>query len=230
MEKILFKDRKKEGIFNVGLTIYVQPKDGYKDLKYKSTIIGWKSPDILLIGMPILNGVYVNLQTNCICIIRYIYRGVAYGFESKVIKNINIFPLPILYISYPEVIEEISLRKHKRIDTQIPAQITKILSGNNYNITNDCNINGDILDISIGGCLMTVTSNQNFDIDNQVFITFKFPHNKETLIQHCYIRRIQKVSDNCLLGMQFIDIPEETKKKITLFQEALNNYNMINNS
>ena len=32
MEKILFKDKRKEGILDVGLTIYVQPKDGYKNL------------------------------------------------------------------------------------------------------------------------------------------------------------------------------------------------------
>ena len=108
----------------------------------------------------------------------------------------------------PDIVEEVSLRKHKRIDTTILTQITKIMCGKNYDMITECDIKGNILDISIGGCLITVTSNQNFDIDNRIYINFNLPQSSETINLLCHVRRIQKASDHMLLGIQFIDMTE----------------------
>jgi len=73
--------------------------------------------------------------------VRYIRLGNEYGFSSSIIHRINI-PDRLVFITYPDVIQNIDVRKSSRVSCLIPA--TALLDQRQ--------IKGTITDISQGGC------------------------------------------------------------------------------
>ncbi|MEW5800579.1 MAG: flagellar brake protein [bacterium] len=211
------REQKKEGILDVGLVIIIQPKGSLKNIRYKSSIIGWKTDQLILIDMPILNGAYVNLTDGCTCIVRYIHCGSACGFETKVLKNINDTRLPMIYLSYPKTIERISLRKYNRIQTLIPARIEVKGRGSVQELE------GIIVDLSVGGCLLDIQDSKevNLDIENKIKLSFALANTGEQ-VEGIFvtIKRVQKVRGSTMAGVQFVDLPSDVFEKIRYFCES----------
>ncbi|MEW5817780.1 MAG: flagellar brake protein, partial [Spirochaetota bacterium] len=212
--------RNKEAILDVGLVIFIQPKGNPKIIRYKSAVVGWKTDHLVIIEMPVLNGVYVNLADGCTCIVRYIYCGNAYGFETKVLRNINDTKLPLIYLSYPKSVEKISLRRYHRIQTQIPAFIEVPVEGNIRRLE------GNILDLSVGGCLLDMNGQEDkavsLDIDIRVKISFTLANSGEQVEGIlAVVKRVQKTQDNMMAGVQFIDLSPDMLTKISSFCESL---------
>lgn len=213
--------RNREAILDVGLVIFIQPKGSPQIIRYKTAVVGWKTDHLVIIEMPILNGVYVNLADGCTCIVRYIYCGNAYGFETKVLRNINDAKLPLIYLSYPKSVEKISLRRYNRIQTQIPAFIEVPIEGKIRKLE------GNILDLSVGGCLLDIGVHEeeavSLDIDNRVKISFTLVNSGEYVEGIlAVVKRVQKTPDNTMAGMQFIDLSPDMLAKIRSFCESLN--------
>ncbi len=209
--------QKKEGSLDVGLVIFIQPKGSPKNIRYKSSIVGWKTDNLIIIDMPILNGAYVNLTDGCTCIVRYIHCGNACGFETKVLKNINDTKLPLIYLGYPNLIERISLRRHDRIQTAIPAFIEVQINDKTEKMQ------GSILDLSVGGCLLDIPDHKgvNLDIESKINLSFSFANTGDPVeVVPATIKRIQKVRDNTMAGAQFVDLPSDVLEKIRYFCES----------
>jgi c-di-GMP-binding flagellar brake protein YcgR len=216
--------QKKEGILDVGLVIFIQPKGSPKNIRYKSSIVGWKTDNFVIIDMPILNGAYVNLVDGCTCIVRYINCGNACGFEAKVLKNINDIKLPLIYLSYPNAIERISLRRYDRIQTAIPACIEVQLNNNSEKLQ------GSILDLSVGGCLLDIPgyNGVSLDIESKVILSFPLADTGDRVEGvGAIIKRIQKVRDNTMTGAQFVDLPSDIFEKIRYFCESYKSMRII---
>ncbi len=212
--------QKKEGSLDVGLVIFIQPKGSPKNIRYKSSIVGWKTDNLVIIDMPILNGAYVNLADGCTCIVRYIHRGSDCEFETKVLKSINDTKLPLIYLSYPNLIERISLRKHDRIQTAIPAYIEVQLNDKNDKTET---LQGSILDLSVGGCLLDIPDHKgvNPDIESKIYLSFSLANTGDRVeVVPATIKRIQKVRDNTMAGAQFVDLPPDVLEKIRYFCES----------
>ena len=209
--------QKKEGSLDVGLVIFIQPKGSPKNIRYKSSIVGWKTNHVVIIDMPIVNGAYVNLADGCTCIVRYIHCGNACGFETKVLKNINDSRFPLIYLSYPNSIEKISLRRYDRIQTVIPASIEVQLNDRIEKLE------GNILDLSVGGCLLDIPSTKEvpLDIESKINLSFSFADTGDRMERvPAAVKRIQKVRGNTMAGVQFLDLPSEVFEKIRYFCES----------
>lgn len=209
--------QKNKGSLDVGLIIFIQPKGSPEIIRYKSSIVGWKTEHLVIIDMPILNGAYVNLSDGCTCIVRYIHCGNACGFEAKVLKNINDTRLPLIYLSYPNSIERISLRRHDRIQTVISACIEVQLNDKIEKLQ------GSILDLSVGGCLLDIPDHKgvNLDIESKINLSFSFANTGDRVdVVPATIKRIQKFRDNTLAGAQFVDLPSDVFEKIRYFCES----------
>ena len=206
--------KEEERFLDVGLIIFLEPKGGSKNIRYKSTLVGWKKEGAIIIDTPFLNGAYVSLSFGCNCIVRYIYHGQAFGFETKVLKNINDPNFPLLFLAYPDEICKTSLREHARAQTYIPVKMEILID------RQIVGLDGHILDLSVGGCLLEIVTHDNLDIKlgDEIKIFFSLPGPTDQIIEiQSVIRRIQTIQDNTKMGVQFINVSDDILTKIRSF-------------
>lgn len=55
-------------------------------------------------------------------IVRFLVDGVAYGFVSPVIHSVAL-PEPLLFLHYPEQIDRVSVRQHRRLPCRLPCTL-----------------------------------------------------------------------------------------------------------
>ncbi len=208
---------KEERFLDVGLILFMELKGGTTNFRYKTTVVGWKTGGAIIIDAPLFNGAYINLSTGWDCIVRYIYRGEAFGFETKVLKSINDFDFPLIYLAYPKKIARISLRKHERVQTYIPVMMEIQIEGHPEELE------GHILDLSAGGCLLEFIANDNLNLklEDNAKVSFSLPWITDQAITiQSVIRRIQTIRDNTKIGLQFINVSDDILTKISIFPKT----------
>ena len=206
--------KKEERFLDVGLIVFLEPKGVNKNIRYKSSLVGWKKDGVIIIDTPFLNGAYISLSVGCNCIVRYIYHGQAFGFETKVLKNINDPNFPLVYLTYPGEIYKISLREHARSQTYIPVKMQILIQWQSEGL------DGHILDLSVGGCLLEFITydNLNIKLGDEIKISFSLPGMTDQIIGiRCIIRRMQTIRDNTKIGVQFINVSDDILIKIRSF-------------
>lgn len=140
-----------------------------------------------------------------VVIVRYLLEGDAgkcYAFRST-IKNIIQFPEKLIFISYPEILENRELRKQRRQVTHIPAAIS--LLGKDGNAT-ESKIKGIISDINAKGCGFS------FKVDNdkvkvntrEVIVSIHNPTTGEEKIS-AKVCNSRNQNGRVSVGIQFID-------------------------
>ena len=110
--------------------------------RMKSMLVGMKPENYLIISIPVASKIWKNLlyKGNQVTV-RYVYAGTVYGFQSSLLGYI-VKPDNLIFLSYPEKVEDYDLREHRRIDCVFPA--TAVIREQAYR--------GAIVDISTRGC------------------------------------------------------------------------------
>lgn len=187
-------------------------------LKTKSELVGMKRGQYLIIGM--LHDM-VGIRTDEIkespLIIRYLYRGSVYGFMTRTLNIVN-SPDRLIFLSYPEKIEEFRVRSSHRFECILPAATS--LDGSEAETV--------IVDISNDGCRCIIQSSgvkdpDNFykalDINRVAVLKVQFPGTSDSYELSGTIRNISKDADRIAFGVQFGPIRKETKSK---FEDFIN--------
>jgi c-di-GMP-binding flagellar brake protein YcgR len=122
MLKIVKPKTDKDLVLNVelGCKLFVQI-EGVKE-RLSSFLIGMMPKSYLIIHTPALTGIEYILLEGREVVLRYVYLGEIYGFHSTVLRSIT-SPSKITFLSYPQKIEKINLRKEPRIRCFIPASL-----------------------------------------------------------------------------------------------------------
>ncbi len=177
-----------------------------------SKVIGVVEGKYLIIRMPPLHsmGDVSNLPSegNTV-IVRYMHKGAVYRFESR-IKHFITTPVKVIFIEYPEKIENQNLRAHKRIDCYLPANVK--VADNTIGVT--------IADISRGGCQVTVeklkieNSFGLLQVDNEIGVGFQLPGVQKTVILTGKQKYIKKEHDNVSIGVEFNNMDNETQERL----------------
>lgn len=87
---------------------------GRQDVQCCAMLVGWKDGAFVISGLPFLDGQPVECRSGSPCVVRYIHDGKVVGYRSE-IRGAQTAPEPLLFLSFPERIEEILLRQHPRI-------------------------------------------------------------------------------------------------------------------
>jgi len=122
-------------------------------VRLKLTLVGYEFGKYILLKYPrvISTSQYKDvLVEGNVVIVRYLLegnKGECCAFKS-VIKNISTFPEKLLFIAYPNKIENRQLRVQQRTSIHIPAAIMI----EEDNINKEMKILGAIADISLKGC------------------------------------------------------------------------------
>jgi c-di-GMP-binding flagellar brake protein YcgR len=140
--------------------------------------------------------------------IRYMQDGTVFGFKSIII-HFMVEPARLIFIKYPEEIESLDLRGHKRIECYLPANV-KIA---------DKAIEGAIMDISREGCQFSVKNAKagnslKLQVDSEISVSFQLPGVEKKLIVAGEQKNIKKDRDSVNIGIKFSNMNIEAQEKL----------------
>lgn len=141
----------------VGLALQLVIGSGQDKVNCGATLLGWKERAWLICEWPFHFGQAVPCEAGTRCLIRYLVDGKLIGYESEV-RTTQTTPVPLLYLAFPQAVEEIHLRKHVRVSSNEPMLLTQVgrqgamLVDPNGNST----IGGLVQDLSAAGCRVVV--------------------------------------------------------------------------
>ncbi len=90
--------------------------------KFKSILIGIEAPVYLMVRMQIPTRFRSQIDRGTFFVVRYLYLGDVYGFKTKSLGSVE-KPYKITFLSYPEAVENLNIRKAQRVSCFIPATV-----------------------------------------------------------------------------------------------------------
>jgi len=110
-------------------------------------------------------------------------------------------------------LEGISLRRHPRRATAIPAEIarTPLEKG-----APEQRGEGTIMDLSLGGCRLYTTAMELTE-GEIIELTFRLPGSSTFVMLHGHVRRVNKVNGALGAGVEFTKLPEDIVADLQAF-------------
>jgi hypothetical protein len=201
---------------DIGCQLFIQCP-GIPD-RIKSYLVGLVRGGYLIVSTPETSGAPALRRGIGRIITRYIFRGEVLGFQSSVIATIE-KPFRLTFLSYPDSVERMNLRKGKRIDCNLPSRLT----------FESKDITGIISDLSGGGCKFTARLNLhrakiNFAVDSPVNVAFSLPGSQAEFHIGGTIRNCGLSADRAELGIQFVKISREYREKIDAYVQQVSDF------
>ncbi|MBN2417946.1 MAG: flagellar brake domain-containing protein [Deltaproteobacteria bacterium] len=125
--------------------------------KFKSILVGIEAPTYLMVRMQIPTRFRNQIDKGTVFQVRYVYMGNLYGFRAKSLGSVD-KPYKITFLSYPEKVESMNIRKALRVSCFIPATLDP----------GKGQLRGLVMEISKNGTRFTIKANK--DITNEVKI------------------------------------------------------------
>ena len=120
----------------------------------KGEFIGMAAGKYLIIETPNIFNIRSKIYEGNQAIVRYLSGGTVYGFQSTIKSAYYRDVFRLLFLSYPMVVEEHNVRKHKRVECYIPASIT----------VQEKTLAGIISDISEMGCSIEIKTESAVEV------------------------------------------------------------------
>ncbi len=166
----------------------------------QSRLIGWGENECLMLSQPTRGNDAVQLAKGVALIGRGLHEGEVWGFRSTVLFQ-ALQPFRILFISYPDEIEQISLRKSARIQTKMEVVLT-VRKHDYEKMKDDPNApRGVIRNISMDGC--SISCPFRVEVDMPVFISGELPNGKVMENIMGFVRNAAREHNENIYGVQF---------------------------
>jgi c-di-GMP-binding flagellar brake protein YcgR len=211
--------------FPIGLPIQVEING--VSIKMSSLSVGYLADNCLIIRYP-STGAFGSIASRLFkgnkVTVRYITDGDVLGFQSELLGTIN-EPVRLLFVAYPTLIARRSLRSSKRVECYLPADlnIDRAKSG-------DIVREGIVTDISGTGCNLNMVKESpdqmlpDVRVNDPVILHLQLPGMESRIELSGRIRNIQRDSQKIRMGIQFDDIDEERKMRITEYISTLEKF------
>ena len=187
--------------------------------RLKTKLIGFDEGKYLIVSAPAttVRDYGDIIREGAGCIVRTLVEGEAgqcIAFRSN-IELIPLRPKGLLFISFPQQIESISLRKESRVSTQLPVTFVH-RDENNPDALFDAKteVSGYIKDISSGGCRISAEWPQHHSTIQLVPVYIKVTlANGESLILKAEIKNQQR-EDHVTVSLGMMFIQDDTLNKL----------------
>ena len=189
-------------------------------LKMNSISIGYLADDYLIIKHPStgkFGSIASKLYQGNRITVRYVSGGNIFAFQSELIGATDA-PVRLLAIAYPTLIIRHSLRKDRRLDCHLPAEIRK--TARTKHVIDDAVDEGMITDISHSGCsfdMVTMAGRTlpELSMNETVTLLVRFPGTESEVELPGEVKRIKRDNRKMNLGFQFGEMGEDLKNMIT---------------
>ena len=156
------------------------------------------------------------LVPNTRTVVRYVYQGIVFGFETYIIQAI-VAPIPFLLLAYPREFAEKNIREFRRINCFLPAVVT----------IDQQTIEGTITDISNRGCnwhakrLKVGDANDLLDGHNKTLVLdVQLPGIEGILRLQGQERRVRKDDMIIDVGIEFTGLDKQHEDKLAAFMKT----------
>ncbi len=211
-------------ILEIGLPITITKDFDTRNINYKTKIIGGQRDIYLILELPQLNGQLINWPSGTSCTVSFVLSQIPYQFKTIFIKSVHI-PYPIMFIKFPQKIENATTREYERIQTYIDADLYPLddkLQKRGIDIIGEEHFkkNAVLRDFSCGGGLIEVKNiYTSFSVGEKIGLFFLLPNGETVENLVCDVRNIRIESGKKLAGIKFTDLNSAALKKVTDFLE-----------
>lgn len=198
-----------ERFLEVGAVMMLHTEPTRKDgPRFKTVLRGWRKPSHLLFDRPKTEtGLFVALQEGMSLVVRFLHEGRACAFDAVIIDWDTRRNSPYLRVTWPAEVQYIMFRKHERVKLQAPCTVS---------IDNVGKFNGEIRDISIGGCGV-VCPEAPGENPGKVRLSFPLPDGVVVEAVSALVRNYRHGADGVFLGLEFESNQERTMNDILFF-------------
>lgn len=174
-------------------------------------LVGLVHFEYLILRLPWVPGLRSRLVGGATAVVRFVSEGELCGFQSPILTHIA-KPSLLLFIEYPEVIEKLALRQHKRVQCALPVQM--------HSRRGDAQ--GVIADLSRGGCRVAVDIRGQQGLRQTVaddVVVLRVPLNPEgvPLAVTATVRSVERDASRMMLGLAFTEADKEFWTALTEF-------------
>ena len=166
-------------------------------------LVGMVHFEYIILRLPWVPGLRSRLVGGASVTVRFVSNGELCGFQASVVTHIP-KPSLLLFLEYPEVIEKLALRQHKRVQCALPVQL--------HSRRGDAH--GVIADLSRGGCRMAVDVRGQQGLRQTVVedvIVLRVPLNSEgvPLTVTCTVRGVSFDANRMQVGLAFTEADDD---------------------
>ena len=166
-------------------------------------LVGMVHFEYLILRLPWVPGLRSRLVGGVAVTTRFVCHGDLCGFQSPVLTHIP-KPSLLLFLEYPDVVETLALRQHKRVQCALPVQL--------HSRRGDAH--GVVADLSQGGCRMAVDIRGQQGLRQMVVedvVVLRVPLNSEgiPLTVTCTVRSVSLDVNRMQLGLAFTEASNE---------------------
>jgi c-di-GMP-binding flagellar brake protein YcgR len=185
---------------------------------HRSILVGMNRGQYLICSMPRIPGIWVALQRHDEVTVRYLQRGVVYGFKSVLLNMID-EPFRLLFLSYPEDIETVNLRRCERIRCLVPATARK----------DDATYSGVLLDVSLTGCCFAFDppsdgSEAEIGAGEEIGVSFQLSGLRENRLLDVDVVSVRKQGGKIVLGGSFKNLKDDMLAAVKTHLETVEGF------
>lgn len=192
----------------VGLSATVQSvSESQETPRYRTSIRGWQRGQYIIVDRPMVVQRYVTLPRDEPCAVRFLSEGVACGYEGAVLDLGPRSLVSHMYVSWPNDLRRIQVRKHERVKTVATCSVKVI--------NRPQPVTGEIRDVSVGGCALFLPT--PLTVGTHIRIWATLPDGAAWDGVSANVRRIRPTHEGALHGCRFENPAESLKTDLQLF-------------
>ena len=191
-----------------GCPIFIEINEQRK--KLTSKIVGLEHREYIIIRSPAgIGSVLGKLNPGKIFVVKYVHRGIAYGFKTHVLTSIS-SPANLLFVDYPKLVVEQGLRAENRYKCYLNCRVK----------TAEFESLAAVVDISMGGCCFTIPARESKDephlmtVGTDIEIKLRKPDSKDMIPILGTVGNIIETSDTTRVGVSFADVSGMVKSEL----------------
>jgi c-di-GMP-binding flagellar brake protein YcgR len=153
MNEVITSNPPSASFLAVGLSLKISLTLNGQKAMYGSTLLGWKEHAWLVCEWPSQLEHSAEISAGAPCTVSYLLDGRLVGYRTE-LRELILSPVPLLFIAFPQTVEQMHLRKNARVSSSEPALLTRadydpavvsMVSPSDY-------AGGLVKDLSLGGC------------------------------------------------------------------------------
>ena len=183
----------------IGTRIIVSINDLHgADERIIGDLVGLVHFEYLILRLPLVPGIRSRLVDGISATVRLVTNGELCGFQSPIISHVA-KPSLLLFLEYPETIEKLILRQHKRVQCILPVQLS----------SRHGDASGVIIDLSRSGCRVAVDTRDDCNAFRQTvledILMLRAPLNPDGILMSvtCTVRNVSSDASRMQLGLSF---------------------------
>ena len=195
--------------FDVETDIFMDVKSEKNQIRCKSRVLGWLPGEFFIIEGPRHDNKEIVAKPGETFVIRYIHDGMIYGFHSGLVRRV-LAPNVLWFMSYPNIVETRSLRRHRRLSVLIPAAVTGI-DDSKCQITN----------ISMDGARLICPKSTELSSKESLILSFMLPDGNQIKELKTAVRNVEAEDEKEIVGVEFDADQKEFRESIAIFVESV---------